>query len=434
DRQVAFGNFLRELGGEKSGPKSGGMDGAGPGQGSHPPVGLRPHTPIPVSGAGSSTLQGGSSVSNASVPMAPRMEMTIGGSPLQRSLLPLKRKRGRPRKYATGDTPQVTASGLGNISLFSALAKQIAAPYTPPPNKSEKRGRGRPVGSTKKQQLANLGVVLAGTGKSFTPHILTVSTGEDASSKIMQFAQHGPRAMCVLSANGAVSNVMLRQDSSSGGTVTYEGRYEILSLSGSYLPTDGEDGEKQRTGSVSVSLAGSDGRVFGGRVAGVLMAASPIQETHPPLERLLQCNEYQHPKVQVLDLEKGLRRHLQVVRHLNKDHKLLAYSNLLKAGALHHMCPFWGTTGEQISTYLWQGESCFFWRRRVLLQRQPFFVAFCCSGIEISFKEKVGCEVGHWPRREGIGYVYSLFSKLAIPVWPSPTTNGFSDSGYQQRS
>lgn len=115
------------------------------------------------------------------------------------------------------------------------------------------------------------GVVLAGTGKSFTPHILTVNTGEvrcqmmlilslpyanlfpnmwlsvkwwnisvdietyiqglirfalcslqDVSSKIMQFAQHGPRAMCVLSANGAVSNVMLRQESSSGGTVTYE--------------------------------------------------------------------------------------------------------------------------------------------------------------------------------------------------------------------
>lgn len=45
---------------------------------------------------------------------------------------------------------------------------------------------------------------------------------QDASAKIMQFAQHGTRAMCVLSANGAVSNVMLRQDSSSGGTVTYE--------------------------------------------------------------------------------------------------------------------------------------------------------------------------------------------------------------------
>lgn len=50
----------------------------------------------------------------------------------------------------------------------------------------------------------------------------------------MQFAQHGTRAMCVLSANGAVSNVMLRQDSSSGGTVTYEvlargiGLYETI--------------------------------------------------------------------------------------------------------------------------------------------------------------------------------------------------------------
>lgn len=38
----------------------------------------------------------------------------------------------------------------------------------------------------------------------------------------MQFAQHGPRAICVLSANGAISNVTLRQQSSSGGTVTYE--------------------------------------------------------------------------------------------------------------------------------------------------------------------------------------------------------------------
>lgn len=45
---------------------------------------------------------------------------------------------------------------------------------------------------------------------------------QDVSTKIMQFAQHGPRAMCVMSANGAISNVTLRQQSSSGGTVTYE--------------------------------------------------------------------------------------------------------------------------------------------------------------------------------------------------------------------
>jgi hypothetical protein len=56
-----------------------------------------------------------------------------------------------------------------------------------------------------------------------------------------------------------------------------QGRYEILSLAGSHLPADGEDGAKQQMASLSVSLAGSDGRVFGGRVAGILTAASPIQ-------------------------------------------------------------------------------------------------------------------------------------------------------------
>jgi len=38
----------------------------------------------------------------------------------------------------------------------------------------------------------------------------------------MAFSQQGPRAVCILSANGAVSTVTLRQPSTSGGTVTYE--------------------------------------------------------------------------------------------------------------------------------------------------------------------------------------------------------------------
>ena len=46
--------------------------------------------------------------------------------------------------------------------------------------------------------------------------------GQDVSSKIMAFSQNGPRTVCVLSANGAISNVTLRQFATSGGTVTYE--------------------------------------------------------------------------------------------------------------------------------------------------------------------------------------------------------------------
>lgn len=45
---------------------------------------------------------------------------------------------------------------------------------------------------------------------------------QDVSSKIMSFSQHGPRGICILSANGAISNVTLRQAATSGGTVTYE--------------------------------------------------------------------------------------------------------------------------------------------------------------------------------------------------------------------
>lgn len=94
--------------------------------------------------------------------------------------------------------------------------------------------------------------------------------------KIMSFSQNGPRAVCILSASGAISYVTLKQTATSGGTATYEGRFEILSLSGSFMLSD-IGGQQSRTGGLSVSLAGSDGRILGGCVAGVLTAASPVQ-------------------------------------------------------------------------------------------------------------------------------------------------------------
>ena len=55
-----------------------------------------------------------------------------------------------------------------------------------------------------------------------------------------------------------------------------QGRFEILSLSGLYLLTE-NGGQRSRTGGLSVSLSGPDGRVLGGGVAGLLTAASPVQ-------------------------------------------------------------------------------------------------------------------------------------------------------------
>lgn len=55
-----------------------------------------------------------------------------------------------------------------------------------------------------------------------------------------------------------------------------QGRFEILSLSGSFLLSE-SGGQRSRTGGLSVSLAGPDGHVLGGGVEGLLTAASPVQ-------------------------------------------------------------------------------------------------------------------------------------------------------------
>ncbi|KAJ6828698.1 AT-hook motif nuclear-localized protein 10-like [Iris pallida] len=205
----------------------------------------------------------------------------------------VKRKRGRPRKYGpdgsmrspkaalvSGSGAPVAGSGAsggggggfsgGSVGVVSAVA---AASGDGSATDVKKKGKGgRPPGSGKKLQMDALG----SRGIGFTPHVITIKTGEDVSSKVMSFSQNGPRAVCILSANGAISNVTLRQAATSGGTVTYEGRFEILSLSGSFLLSE-IGGQRSRTGGLSVSLAGPDGRVLGGGVAGLLTAASPVQ-------------------------------------------------------------------------------------------------------------------------------------------------------------
>ncbi|ESW24398.1 hypothetical protein PHAVU_004G127200 [Phaseolus vulgaris] len=184
-----------------------------------------------------------------------------------------KKKRGRPRKYGPD----------GNVAL-SPMPISSSIPLTGDFS-AWKRGRGKPAESIKKSfkfydvegQGAGPGDQIAySVGANFTPHILIVNAGEDVTMKIMSFSQQGCQAICVLSANGTISNVTLRQPTSSGGTLTYEGRFEIISLTGSYMPT--ENGfTKSRSGGMSISLAGPDGRVMGGGLAGLLVAAGPVQ-------------------------------------------------------------------------------------------------------------------------------------------------------------
>ncbi|KAK7330893.1 hypothetical protein VNO77_25099 [Canavalia gladiata] len=208
----------------------------------------------------------------ASVPPPPPSEpfaaaATYDGpsSPINPSAL-AKKKRGRPRKYSPD----------GNIAL--GLAPTHVSPSagdsagTPSADAPAKKHRGRPPGSGKKQLDA-----LGAGGVGFTPHVILVDSGEDITAKIMAFSQQGPRTVCILSANGAICNVTLRQPALSGGTATYEGRFEIISLSGALQQSENNGERSSRTGGLNVSLAGSDGRVLGGGVAGMLTAASPVQ-------------------------------------------------------------------------------------------------------------------------------------------------------------
>ncbi|KAK9143685.1 hypothetical protein Syun_013085 [Stephania yunnanensis] len=214
----------------------------------------------------------------------------------------VKKKRGRPRKYG----PDGTVSTL-------ALSPMPISASAPPPQVSrisgekQQRGRGRPTGVLNKiynkVEIDNSGGkgewVSCSSGLNFTPHVITVAAGEDVTMKIISFSQQGPRAICILSANGAISNVTLRQPDSSGGTLTYEGRFEILSLSGSFMPTE-SGGTRSRSGGMSVSLASPDGRVVGGGVAGLLVAATPVQVV---VGSFLPCTQQEpKPKKQKVEL------------------------------------------------------------------------------------------------------------------------------------
>ncbi|CAN6324490.1 unnamed protein product [Urochloa humidicola] len=209
------------------------------------------------------------------VPPPPPPQHAGGGNALGMGEL-MRKKRGRPRKYAPDGSMALALAPISSASAGGGGGQQPQQhggfSISSPPSDPNAKRRGRPPGSGKKKQFEALG----SWGIAFTPHILTVKAGEDVASKIMTFSQQGPRTVCILSANGAISNVTLRQPATSGGLVTYEGRFEIISLSGSFLLA--EDGDtRSRTGGLSVALAGSDGRVLGGCVAGMLMAATPVQ-------------------------------------------------------------------------------------------------------------------------------------------------------------
>ncbi|KAK7385711.1 hypothetical protein VNO78_31523 [Psophocarpus tetragonolobus] len=135
---------------------------------------------------------------------------------------------------------------------------------------SGRRPRGRPPGSKNKPKPAV--VITKESPNALRSHILEISGGSDVTDCIATFATRRHRGVSVLSGSGVVTNVTLRQPAAPGSVITLQGRFEILSLSGAFLPAPSPP---EATG-LTVYLAGGQGQVVGGSVVGPLIASGPV--------------------------------------------------------------------------------------------------------------------------------------------------------------
>lgn len=133
-----------------------------------------------------------------------------------------------------------------------------------------RRPRGRPAGSKNKPKPPI--IITRDSANALRSHVMELANGCDIMDTITNFARRRQRGICILSGTGTVLNVILRQPGAPGAVVTLHGRFEILSLSGSFLPPPAPPAASGLT----IYLAGGQGQVVGGGVVGPLLASGPI--------------------------------------------------------------------------------------------------------------------------------------------------------------
>ncbi|KAK1376287.1 AT-hook motif nuclear-localized protein [Heracleum sosnowskyi] len=137
-------------------------------------------------------------------------------------------------------------------------------------SEGHRRPRGRPAGSKNKPKPPI--IITRDSANALRSHVMEIANGCDIQESISTFATRRQRGVCILSGNGTVVNVTLKQPAAPGAVITLQGRFEILSLSGSYLPPPAPPAASCLT----IYLAGSQGQVVGGSVVGQLIASGPV--------------------------------------------------------------------------------------------------------------------------------------------------------------
>ncbi|CAJ1970923.1 unnamed protein product [Sphenostylis stenocarpa] len=179
----------------------------------------------------------------------------------------------QPIEQDNGDNATPTNSGNSNTNVNAGDDDENTANINEGDDQnlgSGRRPRGRPPGSKNKPKPPV--VITKESPNALRSHILEISGGSDVAECIATFATRRHRGVSVLSGSGVVTNVTLRQPAAPGGVITLQGRFEILSLSGAFLPAPSPP---EATG-LTVYLAGGQGQVVGGSVVGPLVASGPV--------------------------------------------------------------------------------------------------------------------------------------------------------------
>ncbi|XP_003567487.1 AT-hook motif nuclear-localized protein 27-like [Brachypodium distachyon] len=202
-------------------------------------------------------------------------------------------------------------------------------PQPAPVAEQKPRARGRPPGSRNKPKPPV--IVTRESAAAMRPVVLELAPGCDVAGAVAAFARRRGLGVSVLCGRGAVCAIALRLASAApeaagnGHVVRLQGRLEVLTMSGTVLPSSSSSSAPAAPPPpFVVTFAGENGRVIGGTLAGEMTAAEDgvvvVAATFkdPETHRLPAAPETETTKVEVEgdDGSVGVLGRFQDERHL----------------------------------------------------------------------------------------------------------------------
>ncbi|XP_058782935.1 AT-hook motif nuclear-localized protein 29-like [Vicia villosa] len=130
------------------------------------------------------------------------------------------------------------------------------------------RRPGRPLGSKNKPKMPI--IEKHDNPNALNSHVLEITSGSDVSQSLFDYVHRKGRGINILCGNGIVTHVRLLQ--SPGNVVFLQGSFEILSISGTVIPSE----TIPSAGGLVVYLMGKSGEVIGGSVMSPLVASGSV--------------------------------------------------------------------------------------------------------------------------------------------------------------